>query len=142
MLWRLPKGLVPDGRPIGELPAPPSQVTESWWSLHERGRGVERSRQATPQKPLPLWPSQNKLARYPGWRTAHSNSVRATVLGPHSLILEERLQRYLLERGAQNSPGLYLDTYPTYQSALGQVSLLHRVSVSPSVKWLLEFDDL
>lgn len=70
---------------------------------------LKGSTRATPQKPLPPRPAQNKLARYPEWRTAHSNSVRATVLGPHRVrTLQERLQRYPLERETQNSPGLCL----------------------------------
>lgn len=63
---------------------------------------LERSTQAAPQKLLPPRSSQNKLARYPEWQTAHSNSVRTTALGTHRVrTLDERLQRHQLERGSE-----------------------------------------
>lgn len=57
---------------------------------------------------------------------------------PQNLTPDKRrqLQRVLVaERGAQ-------DSHLTYQYDLGQVSSLQWASVSPSVKWLLEYDDL
>lgn len=86
---------------------------------------LKGSTRAIPQKPLPPRPAQNKLAKHPEWRTAHFNPQGENPPGEARVVP-------VRERGSEL----------TYQSALGQVSSLHRASVSPSVKWLLKFDDL